>query len=123
MKEWSVGVICTDGGQHQRTRLATVDGIRHPDGTISKHIDGGPVDSSLKSWHEPDPTAEPGSVVSRDSYGFYCHRCGRNPKLTPDKFWTLIQRVVTETTLTDVDLSRLPLQARNVPPPAVSRAR
>jgi hypothetical protein len=104
--EWWLPIVCTDRRRHKRTRLATVKGYRESDGSISKTM------GRRDSWTPPlGDDAEPGEPFSpRSSYGFYCRRCHRNPQFRREDWWELVRHVITETRLTELDLSRLPLE-------------
>lgn len=74
-------VVCTDRHQHPAARLTTV--IRQLNGELS-------MSRALEAFAPPmGDEAEPATLMSRDSYTFFCKRCGRTPVVSRDRWWQL----------------------------------
>ena len=75
-KDQPLRIVCTDKGCHRRTQLAyywlMVDGSDRVTNHAFTLSVLGPGD------YEPEG---PLSTVSKESYTFWCPRCGRNPKI------------------------------------------
>jgi hypothetical protein len=101
-ERWTVEIVCTDRGQHKRTWMTR---------WIWESSDGWRsfiLMSDLK--HDMYGPAmldeEPGSVASRESYGFCCSRCPRWPKIKWDR-WLEIMEASRDAKLDEFDVSYL----------------
>ncbi len=104
-----LAVVCTDRGQHKRTRLCDVR--FQPDGTWAVAETGTPSeDDSVASWQILWPEGSEEQWL----YDFFCRRCGRNPRLNRQS-WLKVMDVVHPMTwpdgvsMRDLDVSRLAL--------------
>ena len=106
--DWTIEVVCTDRGSHARRRLTSVRKVQTHDGEIARTMPSswGP-DDAWQSWAPPMKEAEPGDSESRSSYTFTCPRCHRKVNIKASRWWEAVRRVVTETDLTEIDLSVL----------------
>jgi hypothetical protein len=91
-------VICTDRGQHEPVRIATVradaDGGRSM--TDMGHEDSKGV---FKAWW---------TYYDNGTYEFRCPECTRTPQFRRDLWWALVEQTLADG-LQRLDLSRLPL--------------
>lgn len=84
-----VSIVCTDRGQHRRTRLTTARMRRSERG----------MNWPLERFAPPVPDAKPQSFV--------CPRCTRTPQVKTDKWWMLLEAVVMDHQK-EFDISLLP---------------
>ncbi|MET8055838.1 hypothetical protein AB0F05_35350 [Streptomyces microflavus] len=92
-----VSIVCTDRGQHRRTRLTTARMRRSERG----------MNWPLERFAPPVPDAKPQSFVCREAYTFVCPRCTRTPQVKTDKWWMLLEAVVMDHQK-EFDISLLP---------------
>lgn len=102
-ERWTVEIVCTDRGQHKRTWMTRFiwDG---PEEGWRSFIPGQRPAHDM--YGPPDVDAEPGSLVSRESYGFCCSRCDRWPKVHRDR-WLKLLDGARSVGMTEFDVSRL----------------
>ncbi|WP_148574952.1 hypothetical protein [Nocardioides caldifontis] len=94
-----LAVICTDRGQHKRTRLTTVTWWRPLKGNEPDQRD-----MSAVGRHWDAPSANPhGSTLP---YEFWCGVCRRNTQVTADRWWRLAEGARTRD-MRDLDVSYL----------------
>jgi len=108
MSDWLVTVVCTDRGQHKRTRLFDVRKVTDHDGMVRRSMTGPAVSGS---WQSPDPAAEANAgpfSASRSSYKFDCPRCPRHLSIDQKRWWDGLKVVVTQTSVVEIDISVLP---------------
>jgi hypothetical protein len=92
-----VAIICTDRGQHRRTRLTTA----------RLRLSERGMNWPMERFSPPMPDAKPHSFVGRESYTFVCPRCTRTPQIKADKWWMLLEAVAKERR-NEFDISLLP---------------
>jgi hypothetical protein len=91
-----VRLLCTDRGQHQRIKIATVYGPT--DGPVGTTHNG--------QWYNPPvPLAGPGEL-SRESYQFNCPHCTRQASVAAAR-WHAILDEIWRVGLYEYDLSYL----------------
>ena len=108
MSDWLITVVCTDRGRHEVTRLADVRKVTNSEGVVRRSMTGPVVGGS---WQPPDPAAEANAgpfSASRSSYKFHCPRCGRNPSIDQERWWSAMRHAVTDTDTVQIDISVLP---------------
>ncbi|MFK0235946.1 hypothetical protein [Streptomyces vinaceus] len=92
-----VSIVCTDRGQHRRTRLTTARMRQSERG----------MNWPMERFAPPMPGAEPQSFICREAYTFVCPRCTRTPQVKADKWWMLLEAVVMDHQR-EFDISLLP---------------
>lgn len=97
-KEYRVGIVCTDRGQHTRVRLTMAR--READGSHG-------MTHALRYFASPMRDAEPGSMMGRSSYVFRCPACPRTPQVEATRWWQLVDEV-RAAGFTELDISLLP---------------
>ena len=58
----------------------------------------------LRHFAPPDPGAEPGTAISRESYTFSCPVCRRNPSVKAERWWEAMEEC-RRVGIKEVDLS------------------
>lgn len=80
-RSWLTAVVCTDGGQHARARIADVSGAALPGENPSlvwvQFVQGEPAENwmSAEGWR---------------TYEFACRRCKRHVELTEPRLITVV---------------------------------
>lgn len=97
--DWTIGIVCTDRGQHKRTRLTTAGERYYKDGRPEMFMS-----HALRNFAPPMADAEDGTRISRHSYVFRCPLCGRMPTIHRDRWWAGVRRA-HEAGLAEIDLS------------------
>lgn len=101
---WSIEIVCTDRGQHKRTWITRMRLDRRDDG--SEGWSSPITDGKHSMYGPPDADAEPGDMISRESYGFACCRCTRHPKIRRDR-WKALMDGARRVGLEEFDVSAL----------------
>jgi hypothetical protein len=97
--DYFIAVICTDRGQHKQVQLTMA----------RRELDGsGGMNFALRHFAPPDPKARPESAVGRDSYIFWCPKCGRTPQVKRERWWRALDELA-RAGVHDLDISLLPL--------------
>lgn len=110
----SLEVVCTDRGQHTRAFLARVRWLADGSATMpwaemprkGNRVRDEDDDRTMPRWDPPQPNAEPGTG-SRNSYTFWCRRCGRDMQVRGERWWELMEKA-RAARLSTVDISLLP---------------
>lgn len=96
-KEYRVGIVCTDRGQHARFRLTMAR--READGSHG-------MTHAFRYFASPMRNAEPGSMMGRSSYVFRCPACPRTPQVKAARWWQLVDEM-RAAGFTELDISLL----------------